>query len=334
MRVARSSGCWPASTSASALGVPLAVSPAELEEVRPGRAAARGRSGAGSRAARGRRCAGGRGTRRARRRPCRPAPGPRRPAPWRRSRRAGSRPRRPGSSGRRRPTRPARRARPCRRSATRAGSRRGWRPGRRGRHRARGTRARRAGPAPSTPPRSTPARCPCPCRAARSASGIGAAWSRIRVTGLDIRPHLLAEVGADDVGVALHLVGHAGGDRYAEVDDHHPVGEVHDQAHVVLDHDDRDVELVADVEDVAGGVLGLLEVHAGHRLVEQQQLGLHGQRATELDALLHAVRQQPDRAATATARARGSRRSPRRPGGWRAPRTRARPRQTNADRKP
>ena len=86
--------------------------------------------------------------------------------------------------------------------------------------------------------------------------------------------------------------GGAGGDRDPEVHHHHPVGEVHHQAHVVLDHDHRDVQLVADVEDVAGGVLGLLEVHAGHRLVEQQQLGLHRQRPAELDALLDAVRQQ------------------------------------------
>ena len=33
----------------------------------------------------------------------------------------------------------------------------------------------------------------------------------------------------------------------------------------------------------------------GHRLVEQQQLRLHGQRPAQLDPLLHAVRQQPDR---------------------------------------
>ena len=38
-------------------------------------------------------------------------------------------------------------------------------------------------------------------------------------------------------------------------------------------------------------VLLLLEVHAGHRLVEQQQLRLHRQRAAEFDALLQAVGQ-------------------------------------------
>ena len=106
---------------------------------------------------------------------------------------------------------------------------------------------------------------------------------------------LLAQVGPDHVRVGGHLCGRAGADRPAEVDHHHPVGQVHHQAHVVLDHDDRDAQLVADVEDEAGHVLGLLEVHPGHRLVEQQQLGLHGQRAAELDPLLDAVGQQADR---------------------------------------
>ena len=49
------------------------------------------------------------------------------------------------------------------------------------------------------------------------------------------------------------------------------------------------------VEDEAAHVLLLLEVHAGHRLVEQQQLGLGRERAAELDALLQAVGQLADR---------------------------------------
>jgi hypothetical protein len=62
----------------------------------------------------------------------------------------------------------------------------------------------------------------------------------------------------------------------------------------VLDHDDRDTELVAHVEDEAGHVLGLLQVHPGHRLVQQEQLGLHRKGAAEFDALLHAVGQLAD----------------------------------------
>ena len=52
---------------------------------------------------------------------------------------------------------------------------------------------------------------------------------------------------------------------------------------------------VVDVEDEAAHVLLLLDVHAGHRLVEQQQRRLGGERARELDALLQAVGQPPDR---------------------------------------
>ncbi len=53
--------------------------------------------------------------------------------------------------------------------------------------------------------------------------------------------------------------------------------------------------VIVDVEDVARHVLLFLEVHAGHRLVEQQQVRLHRQRAAKLDALLQAVSQPPDR---------------------------------------
>ena len=85
------------------------------------------------------------------------------------------------------------------------------------------------------------------------------------------------------------------GDPDAEVEHQHALGDVHDQAHVVLDEDHGDPELLADVEDEPGHVLGLLEVHAGDRLVEEQQLGIHGQRPAELDALLEPVRQQRHR---------------------------------------
>src|SRR5207248_8294096 len=54
-------------------------------------------------------------------------------------------------------------------------------------------------------------------------------------------------------------------------------------------------ELVVHVEHEATHVLLLLEIHAGHRLVEQQELGLGGERAAELDALLQAVGQLADR---------------------------------------
>src|SRR5262245_57847743 len=49
-----------------------------------------------------------------------------------------------------------------------------------------------------------------------------------------------------------------------------------------------------DVEDETTHVLLLLEIHPGHRLVEQQQVGLHGEGAAELDPLLQTVGELAD----------------------------------------
>src|SRR5436190_11285169 len=104
-----------------------------------------------------------------------------------------------------------------------------------------------------------------------------------------------AEVGADHVGIRAYLVRAAVADLPAVVEHDDAVGDVHHHAHVVLDQDDRRAELVVDVEDEAAHVLLLLDVHPRHRLVEEQHLRLHRQRAAEVDALLQAVRHLADR---------------------------------------
>ena len=53
--------------------------------------------------------------------------------------------------------------------------------------------------------------------------------------------------------------------------------------------------LLVHLDDESAHILLLFEVHAGHRLVEQQKLRLHRQRAPELDALLQAISQTADR---------------------------------------
>src|SRR5262245_57868418 len=104
-----------------------------------------------------------------------------------------------------------------------------------------------------------------------------------------------AEVGADHLGVVAHVVGRAVADLLAVVEHDHTVGDVHHHAHVVLDQHDRGAELVVDVEHEATHVLLLLDVHAGHRLVEQQHLRLHRQRAAEVHALLQTIGQAAHR---------------------------------------
>ena len=103
-----------------------------------------------------------------------------------------------------------------------------------------------------------------------------------------------AEVRVDDGLAAADRGGIAVADLAPVVEHDDAVGNVHHHAHVVLDQHDRRAVLLVDVEDEPAHVLFLLDVHAGHRLVEQQQRRLGGQRARELDALLQAVRQSAD----------------------------------------
>src|SRR4029077_9488691 len=67
------------------------------------------------------------------------------------------------------------------------------------------------------------------------------------------------------------------------------IGNVHHHGHVVLDQDYGRAPLLVDLEDVAGHVLFLLLVHAAHGLVEEQNLGVEGEGAAELDTLSEAV---------------------------------------------
>src|SRR5713226_1819439 len=113
--------------------------------------------------------------------------------------------------------------------------------------------------------------------------------------GPSIAPSMAqAEIGVDHRLVGLHLVGRAVGDLDAVVEHQHAIGQIHHHPHVVLDQRNRGAVVVADVEDEARHVLLLLEVHAGHRLVEQQEVGLHRESAAELDPLLQPVRQLAD----------------------------------------
>ncbi len=107
---------------------------------------------------------------------------------------------------------------------------------------------------------------------------------------------LFSQVGANNLGVALHRPGCSVCDLSAEVEDHHAIGDIHHQAHVVLDQDHGDAELFLDVEDETGDIFGLLEIHPGGRLVEQENLGVHRQCSSQFDSLLHPVREHADQA--------------------------------------
>ena len=96
------------------------------------------------------------------------------------------------------------------------------------------------------------------------------------------------EVGLDDPRVLLDLLGQAFGDHLAVVEHRDPVGETHDDLHVVLDQQDGDATVADLAHEVAQTVL-LDRVHPGGRLVEQQELRLRTQGAGDLEATLVSV---------------------------------------------
>ena len=63
---------------------------------------------------------------------------------------------------------------------------------------------------------------------------------------------------------------------------------------MVLDHRDRELEHVAQLEQRVAELMGLLRTHAGRRLVEQQHVRVGGEHRGDLDALERAVGEPGD----------------------------------------
>jgi hypothetical protein len=97
-----------------------------------------------------------------------------------------------------------------------------------------------------------------------------------------------SQVGLDDARVGDHVGGTPVPMTLAIAQHQHAVADAGDDIHVVLDQQHRDAALVARVEHEARHVLLLLLVHAGHRLVQDQEARLGHQRAGQFDALLQA----------------------------------------------
>jgi hypothetical protein len=100
------------------------------------------------------------------------------------------------------------------------------------------------------------------------------------------------EVGAQHLWVQLHFLGTPVSDAPAEIEHGYSIGNAHDQAHVVLDQQDRDVQAVTDIANEMGHASCFVGVHPGCRLVEKQQAGLDAQGACHLHPLLVAIRQR------------------------------------------
>src|SRR5581483_3599130 len=100
-----------------------------------------------------------------------------------------------------------------------------------------------------------------------------------------------AEVGLDHALVALDRGGRALGDLLAVIQHSDHVGHAHNHFHVVLDEEDGEAQLAAQLVDELRQLARFNGVHAGRWFVQQEQLGLGGQGARDLQPALVAVRQ-------------------------------------------
>src|SRR5581483_6517060 len=83
----------------------------------------------------------------------------------------------------------------------------------------------------------------------------------------------LAQVGSHHFGMVAHLEGQALGEQLAEVEAVHVVADAHHQRHVVLDHQDGEVELLAQGQELVAQMVRLLRAHARPGLVQHEQVG-------------------------------------------------------------
>ena len=96
---------------------------------------------------------------------------------------------------------------------------------------------------------------------------------------------ITTEVRLDHGRVALDVCRRAFRQLAAEVEHVDPVGEAHDQVHVVLDEEDGHLEGLANPADQRPELHHFLVIQPAGRLVEQQQPRARGKCARQLDPL-------------------------------------------------
>ncbi len=96
---------------------------------------------------------------------------------------------------------------------------------------------------------------------------------------------LLAEVGLDDLAVRGDLFGRVFRNHPSEVQHRHPICELADDLHMVFDQEHRGTERAHPLHE-RDELSHLGGVHARGRLVEDQQVGIGGERTSDLEPAL------------------------------------------------
>ena len=91
--------------------------------------------------------------------------------------------------------------------------------------------------------------------------------------------------------IFLNLTGQSLCNQAAKIQHVDPVGNVHDQVHVVLDEQDGQMVFVPNFMDKVRQFQGLLRIHPGSRFIQQQEFGFRSQGPGNFQTPLEAVRQ-------------------------------------------
>ena len=94
------------------------------------------------------------------------------------------------------------------------------------------------------------------------------------------------EIRLNHAGIAANDVGIAFGNFGAVIKHRDTLGNRHHQAHIMFDEHDRQAQFIAQAADELGRRDGLLGVHAGGRLIKQNEFGLPSKGTGNLKAAL------------------------------------------------
>jgi hypothetical protein len=106
---------------------------------------------------------------------------------------------------------------------------------------------------------------------------------------------LSPQIGFDDLGIALDLIRRTFRNFNPEIQDTDMIRKVHDRGQVMLDPHNGYPHIPVNIQDVACDVFFLLNGHSRHDLVQQKQLGTHGEGPGHIDPFADSERQDSDR---------------------------------------
>src|SRR6202034_2616549 len=116
-------------------------------------------------------------------------------------------------------------------------------------------------------------------------------WRRSEAAGLSSLQRVGPEIGAANAGVGAYFRRRPCRNRPTAIEHLDALAQVHDQRHVVLDHQDAALVSRPDIDNELAQLVGFGDGEADRRFVEQKKPRLDGERARQSDAALLAVAQ-------------------------------------------